>query len=750
MGQDVTEAPPNFVFYELSNLRIERDILGEVIAFDYRRTREGMGLTVSLKARSESGPVTIAGYSEITDRSGTIRLEERDPLFRSLYSRLRSDKQGIEFYFIAAASPIAQLNNDKFLVSNIIKHGEVAKPLQVAALTPEQKNMFEQIRKRSLPPETVPSGYVLCSRDVYLKPGAPVLVAMSGEWKPGKVVSVNDVFVKVLPDESRKVRQVPIEGKWLAVSIEVIGQLRTNPSQFSMKLPMLPDGNLLFEEGMEAVSDPKVLCPGTPILVEDGNQWVERYIVSIDNVSARILDPTKDITSAEYVPLKSLAIRTQTLQDLKKPTAKEDFSKNIKNIKAMALDYSGDTPMNTAPFPKSSVNATPVENGLAPSSIGIPAGGPSMRTWQDRTGKFKVEAELVDKSDTAVTLKKKDGSTIQVPIDKLSEADQAYLRDSMPGARSSGSTSVDFRTPMQVVRQFVKLQSRAVSLAISPDDRMLLIGLSTYGALLVDIETGQVLIKSGRMEHMQDITVAAFSPNGQYMIIGGSTGVIEIYQRSLQGKSKQGWALSRQFFGHVDDVKCLAFSSDSRFAISGGDDKKALYWSLETGETIASLGEFEESVKAVCIRAEDNLLLATDAEKLSVYNAATGTEVESIGLLEYSFSSTGAAFSPNGKLLTIADTSDIRLWNLDSYSEMPRIKSPDRQEAIRFAPDSRHFFSASSGAINVWDAKTQSRLFVQQVPGRSVGGVVVNYNGTMVACSNDYDAATVFRLGTSQ
>ncbi len=85
---------------------------------------------------------------------------------------------------------------------------------------------------------------------------------------------------------------------------------------------MLPDGNLLFEEGMEAVSDPKVLCPGTPILVEDGNQWVERYIVSIDNVSARILDPTKDITSAEYVPLKSLAIRTQTLQDLKKPTAK--------------------------------------------------------------------------------------------------------------------------------------------------------------------------------------------------------------------------------------------------------------------------------------------------------------------------------------------------------------------------------------------------------------------------------------------
>ncbi len=114
MGQDVTEAPPNFVFYELSNLRIERDILGEVIAFDYRRTREGMGLTVSLKARSESGPVTIAGYSEITDRSGTIRLEERDPLFRSLYSRLRSDKQGIEFYFIAAASPIAQLNNDNF------------------------------------------------------------------------------------------------------------------------------------------------------------------------------------------------------------------------------------------------------------------------------------------------------------------------------------------------------------------------------------------------------------------------------------------------------------------------------------------------------------------------------------------------------------------------------------------------------------------------------------------------------------
>ena len=51
-----------------------------------------------------------------------------------------------------------------------------------------------------------------------------------------------------------------------------------------------------------------------------------------------------------------------------------------------------------------------------------------LREWKDRTGKFSVQARLVEVSDEAVTLEREDGQTIEVPLDWLSTKDRSYLR----------------------------------------------------------------------------------------------------------------------------------------------------------------------------------------------------------------------------------------------------------------------------------------------------------------------------------
>ncbi len=54
---------------------------------------------------------------------------------------------------------------------------------------------------------------------------------------------------------------------------------------------------------------------------------------------------------------------------------------------------------------------------------------PELRTWHDLTGTYQVEAALVSYQDRQLTLKKKDGSTVLVPIEKLSKEDQAYVEE---------------------------------------------------------------------------------------------------------------------------------------------------------------------------------------------------------------------------------------------------------------------------------------------------------------------------------
>ena len=50
------------------------------------------------------------------------------------------------------------------------------------------------------------------------------------------------------------------------------------------------------------------------------------------------------------------------------------------------------------------------------------------RKWTDSTGKFSVEAELVEIKDNKVVLKKSTGSVITVPIARLSKIDQEHLQ----------------------------------------------------------------------------------------------------------------------------------------------------------------------------------------------------------------------------------------------------------------------------------------------------------------------------------
>ena len=49
------------------------------------------------------------------------------------------------------------------------------------------------------------------------------------------------------------------------------------------------------------------------------------------------------------------------------------------------------------------------------------------RTWTDSTGKYKIEAELVEVRDGTAYLKRADGKTVSVPLTKLSETDRNYL-----------------------------------------------------------------------------------------------------------------------------------------------------------------------------------------------------------------------------------------------------------------------------------------------------------------------------------
>ena len=63
-----------------------------------------------------------------------------------------------------------------------------------------------------------------------------------------------------------------------------------------------------------------------------------------------------------------------------------------------------------------------------------------VRTWTDRTGKFKVEAEFVELVKGKVTLKRADSDkTVVLPLSRLSKEDQSYVRKAMAERRQQAA-----------------------------------------------------------------------------------------------------------------------------------------------------------------------------------------------------------------------------------------------------------------------------------------------------------------------
>ncbi len=50
------------------------------------------------------------------------------------------------------------------------------------------------------------------------------------------------------------------------------------------------------------------------------------------------------------------------------------------------------------------------------------------RTWTDKSGRFSIEATFVSEENGVVKLLRKDGKQANIPLDKLSDADQAFIR----------------------------------------------------------------------------------------------------------------------------------------------------------------------------------------------------------------------------------------------------------------------------------------------------------------------------------
>jgi WD40 repeat protein len=294
------------------------------------------------------------------------------------------------------------------------------------------------------------------------------------------------------------------------------------------------------------------------------------------------------------------------------------------------------------------------------------------------------------------------------------------------------------------VRSFSDLGWGVESLAFSPNGTHLAAGKMDRALLMFDVVNSARLAKLDGLEILGQVPACVFTPGGERLLAGGYSGHIQIWEVSKEGQLRDGG----QFAGHSQEVKAIAVSSDSRYALSGGAEKKVRFWQIDNGKELAVFTGFQGPVKACWLAPNGKTGLATDGATL-LHLDLQKMEVAKTSQLTRSWASgQSAAISPDGSLVTVGDSYNMRLWEVKTMKELPKLESNDIQWSATFTPDGTRLITGASSKINIWDVRKQQRMVALECPNGYIKSVAASPDNKYVAAISGNAGSTlrVFRI----
>lgn len=246
-------------------------------------------------------------------------------------------------------------------------------------------------------------------------------------------------------------------------------------------------------------------------------------------------------------------------------------------------------------------------------------------------------------------------------------------------------------------------QGWVFSVDFSPNGRYLISGGSEGNLVLWDVETGQPVGESWKA-HEEAVWAVSFSPDGHYVASGSHDGALIIWD------VETGTQLAEPWRGHYLSVRSLAFFGSGAYLLSGATDTTLRLWSVnvhntDLGEPLINSWHTDTAPMILEYSPDGRHLIAGDIS-IGLWNTETGQQI-GLDWEGHEWFITSAAFSPDGKyVVTGSLDKTLRLWLVETGTQVgePWEGHTDAVEAVTFSPDG--LLVASSGrdnTIRLWN-----------------------------------------------
>jgi RNA polymerase sigma factor (sigma-70 family) len=247
-----------------------------------------------------------------------------------------------------------------------------------------------------------------------------------------------------------------------------------------------------------------------------------------------------------------------------------------------------------------------------------------------------------------------------------------------------------------------------LALAFAPQGKTIASANHDGTVRLFEAATGKQLhVLRGHAHRVIDVT---FSPDGRILSSGSTDQTVRLWD-AING------ALLNPRPGHDGGIARVLISPDARRAVTAGSDRTLRIWDLTTARESLVLRDFKSSISAASL-SPDGTRIAAGMEdgNIQLRDAVSGAVLRE--LKGHSGMVRSLSFSPDGKALASASPSGVnsnlaareaarslRIWDVGTGRELPRIEGNRNDWYAHFSPDGK-WLAAYDGGVVLWDAAT--------------------------------------------
>jgi WD40 repeat protein len=203
-----------------------------------------------------------------------------------------------------------------------------------------------------------------------------------------------------------------------------------------------------------------------------------------------------------------------------------------------------------------------------------------------------------------------------------------------------------------------------------------------------------------RAVQKSDVLAFAFSPNGEFAIMGGADTKVRLVD------TKNG-TLLKSFAGHTRYVWTVAWNSRNNRALSGSHDGTLRLWNVDDGRCEQIFEGHTGEIAGAAWLGEDRIVSGGSDKTIRIWDINSGKCLRvfsSNGGAVY-----GVAVSPDESLiLSGSRDSTLKLWDADTGDCLRVFEGHEGQiRTLAWTSDQRHTLSgALDGTIRLWDVET--------------------------------------------